>query len=70
MPPDLTTTDDITITVQALTSDDDIVEQKTFTDVPIKAGYRATYHGEFFTTEQMAMSFVAEDWTNFDTVNF
>ena len=70
MPSDITTTDEITITVQALTSDDDIVEQKTFTDVPIKAGYRTTYHGEFFTTEQMAMFFVAEDWTNFDTVNF
>lgn len=70
MPSDFTTIDEETIVVQALTADDDIVESKTFTDVPIKAGYKTTYHGEFFTTEQMAMSFVAEDWTNLETINF
>ena len=70
MPSDLTTTEEVTITLQALTSADALVEQKTFTDVPIRAGYKTVYRGEFFTTEQMAMSFVADDWDSFDTINF
>lgn len=70
MPTNLTDTDNITITVKAMTATDSEVEQKTFTSVPVKAGYKTTYHGEFFTTESMAMTFSADDWSTFDTVNF
>ena len=70
MPSDLTTTDAITISVSALTSNDDVVETKTFTDVPLKASYKTTYHGEFFTTEQMSMSFSVDDLNAFDTINY
>ena len=70
MPTNLTDTDNITVTVMAMTASDDIVEQKTFAAVPIKAGYRTTYRGEFFTTEQMTMTFVANDWSVFDTTDF
>ena len=70
MPTNLTDTDNITITVKAMTASDDIVEQKTFTAVPVKAGYKTTYHGEFFTTEGVTGSFTVDDWSTFDTVNY
>ena len=70
MPTNLTDTDNITITVKAMTATDSEVESKTFTAAPVKAGYKTTYHGEFFTTESMAMTFSADDWNTFDTVNF
>ena len=70
MPTNLTDTDNITITVKAMTATDSEVESKTFTAVPVKAGYKTTYHGEFFTTEGVTGSFTVDDWSTFDTVNF
>ncbi len=70
MPSNLTDTDDVDITVTAYDGDDAAIETKTFADVPIKAGYRTTYRGAFFTTQDMVMTFNVEDWSDFDVVEF
>lgn len=71
IPTNLTDTDQMDITVTAMKENGDEIEAKTFNDVPIKAGYKTTYHGEFFTTESASASFTVEsDFTAFDVVNF
>lgn len=70
MPDDQTNTSHFDIQVDALAANDDVIETRTFTDVPIKANYKTTYRGTFFVTESMTMSFTADDWNSFDTVNF
>ncbi len=58
------------ITVTATASDGSLVESKTFEAVPIRANYKTTYHGQFFTTTAMSISFQADDWSSFDAVIF
>ena len=70
IPPNLTVTDNIDITVTALRSDNSVIETKTFEDVPIKAGYKTTYHGNFFVTTSTAATFQVDDWSEFDTIEF
>ena len=71
IPTNLTNTDNINVTVTALTEGGDVIESKTFEDVPIKAGYKTIYNGQFFTTEGVTGSFtVEEDWGTFETVNY
>lgn len=70
IPTDLTTTDHFDVTMTARNAQNEAVESRTFENVPIKAGYRTTYHGTFFVTSQMTMSFVADDWQSFNTVEY
>lgn len=70
IPTNLTDTDQMNITVTAKKQNGDVVETKTFNDVPIRAGYKTTYHGEFFTTESTTATFTVADWQAFDTVEF
>ena len=70
IPTDLTTTDHFDVTMTARNAQNEVVESRTFENVPIKAGYRTTYHGTFFVTSQMTMSFVADDWQSFNTVEY
>ena len=70
MPGSLTATDQYNITISAQTSSGEVVEERTFTSVPIRADYKTTYHGQFFVTESMTMTFTANDWNTFDTVEF
>ena len=70
IPTDLTTTDHFDVTMTARNAQNEVVESRTFEHVPIKAGYRTTYHGTFFVTSQMTMSFVADDWQSFNTVEY
>ena len=58
------------ITATAYASDNSIIEQKTFTDVPIRNSYRTTLTGAFFTTESMTISFTCSDWIDYETVTF
>lgn len=58
------------IVATAYTADNDIIETKTFADVPIRNNYRTTYSGAFFTTSSMSMTFTADDWNDYDVVNF
>jgi hypothetical protein len=58
------------ITVTAYDATDAVVQQRVFDDVPIRAGYRSTYRGEFFTEAVGSMSFTVSDWMDYDTVDF
>jgi len=58
------------ITVTAYDATDAVVQQRVFEDVPIRAGYRSTYRGEFFTGAVSSMSFTVSDWMDYETVEF
>ena len=58
------------ITVTAYDGEDAVVQQRVFSDVPIRAGYRSTYRGEFFTEAVFSMSFTVSDWMDYETVDF
>ena len=45
-------------------------ESREFVNVPVKAGWRATYTGTFFITFGMTLNFTADDWEEFDPINF
>lgn len=70
IPTNLTETDEIDVTVKALTEGGDEIESKTFANVPIKAGYKTTYHGQFFTTSSTSASFTIDDWSNLNTIEY
>lgn len=58
------------VTVTAYDDTDAVVQQRVFTDVPIRAGYRSTYRGEFFTGANEVMTFTVNDWMDYETVEF
>lgn len=58
------------ITVTAYDGTDAVVQQRVFTDVPIRAAYRSTYRGEFFTGADEVMTFTVNDWMDYETVEF
>ena len=70
IPTNLTDTDHMDITVTALYVNGDEYESKTFANVPIKAGYKTIYHGQFFTTTATSAAFTVEDWSEFDTIEY
>lgn len=60
---DATTTFNITVT--ALASDESVIRQRVFEDVPIRNGYRTNYRGAFFAspTTQYTFGFTVDsDW--------
>jgi hypothetical protein len=58
------------VTVTAYDDTDAVVQQRVFEDVPIRAGYRSTYRGEFFTSGVVTMTFTTNDWMDYETVEF
>ena len=65
---DAQTTHDITVT--ALDENDQEVQTRTFVDVPLRNGYKTNYRGQFFTDAAFTSTFTAEDWNEYDTVDF
>lgn len=59
-----------TITAEALDASDEVIQSHTFADVPLRNGYRSVYRGQFFTSSSMSMTFTADDWTDYNTINF
>lgn len=59
-----------TMTVTAYDSQDNVVQTRTFADVPVRNNYRTTYRGTFFIDTDMTMTFSVADWENFDVVTF
>ena len=59
-----------TVTVEAFTSGDVLKQTRTFTDVPLRNGYKTTYRGVYFTDTPVASAFTVEDWNSYDTVAF
>lgn len=58
------------VTVTAYDATDAVVQQRVFSDVPIRAGYRSTYRGAFFTEANEVMTFTVNDWVDYETVEF
>ena len=59
------------ITVTALDADDEVIEERTFEDVSLQAGYMTTYRGTFFVTTSMSLSFSCSDeWSNFEEESY
>lgn len=58
------------VTVTAYDATDAVVQQRMFEDVPIRAGYRSTYRGAFFTSGVVTMTFTTNDWMDYETVDF
>ena len=65
---DAQTTHDITVT--AYDSEDNIVQQRTFTDVPLRNGYKTSYKGIYFTDTPLTSNFTVDDWNEYDEVEF
>ena len=65
---DASTTHDIL--VEALDENDGVVKSRTFADVPLRNGYRTNYSGAFFIDQPVSASFLVDDWSDYDTVNF
>lgn len=61
---------DYNIVATAYDEDSQVIQTRTFNDVPIRNGYKTTYIGTFFTDTPMDMTFTANDWIEYDVVNF
>lgn len=59
-----------TVTIDALDADDNVIQTKIFTDVPLRNGYKTTYRGAVFTDSDVSVSFTVPDWQSYDVVNF
>ena len=59
-----------TVTVEAFDSGDNEIQTKTFTDVPLRNGYKTIYHGQFFTDQDASAAFTVDDWNEYDAVTF
>ena len=59
------------ITVEALDANDNVIQSRTFANVPLRNGYKTTYCGEFFTNTNTSAAFtLTPDWNSYDVVNF
>ena len=65
---DAQTTHDIL--VEALDENDDVVQSRTFADVPLRNDYKTNYRGTFFIDTPVTSGFTVDDWNEYDTVEF
>jgi hypothetical protein len=65
---DANTTHDIL--VEALDENDDVVQSRTFADVPLRNGYKTNYRGTFFIDTPATAGFTIDDWNEYDVVDF
>ena len=65
---DAQTTHDIT--VEALDADGNVLQTRTFMNVPLRNGYKTSYKGTFFIDTPMTMEFMVNDWNEYDEVTF
>ena len=65
---DAQTTHDIT--VEALDANSDVIQTRTFTNVPLRNGYKTTYRGTFFIDTPVTSGFTVDDWNEYDAVDF
>ena len=65
---DASTTHDIM--VEALDANSDVLQTRTFTNVPLRNGYKTTYRGTFFIDTPVTSGFTVDDWNEYDAVDF
>lgn len=66
MADNMTQTKNLDITVRAIDENEGIIEERSFSDVPIKNGWVTHYTGTFFVTSELTINFTIGDWSNFD----
>lgn len=59
-----------TVTVTALDDNDEVIQTRIFTDVPLRNGYKTTYTGTFFIDTPFTSTFTVNDWNEYDEVVF
>ena len=59
-----------TVVAEALNQNNEVVQARTFENVPLRNGYKTTYRGAFFIDEEMSMTFTADDWNEYDVIDF
>ena len=59
-----------TVTVNALSAADEVLQTKTFQNVPLRNGYRTIATGAFFTDAASTFSFTATDWLGEESYTF
>ena len=66
-----TETQTVSVKAEALDSENNVIEEKTFTNVPFKCGYLTQYRGEFFVTTSVSSGFKMDNaWNNFDEMTY
>lgn len=71
LPENTTGTTPVSILVEAMDAEDNVLQQRTLTEVGMKAGYRTTYRGAFFIGVEATAGFSADgEWSIFDTVAY
>ena len=58
------------VTIEALDANDAVLQSRTFTDVPLRAGYKTTYRGTFFIDTPVTAAFTCDDWNEYAVINF
>ena len=68
----ITASDETTldITVTALDGDDNVIESRTFDNVPMKNNYKTTLSGEFFVSIPTGFTLTASEWQTLDEIDF
>lgn len=60
-----------TVTVEALSATDEVLQSRTFQNVPLRNGYKTTYQGTYFTNAPSQATFTVEStWNTYDPVEF
>ena len=64
------TNTDYAITATAYDADNDVVETKTFTDIPIRNNYKTTLSGDFFVSTSVGINLSTVDWLDEEIIDF
>lgn len=70
LPDDLKAKHNYDIEVKALKQNGDVVEERTFNSVDIRANYKTQYSGQLFVTKSATFTFSIGDWNEYTPVNF
>lgn len=64
------TNTDYSITATAYDADNDVVETKTFTEIPIRNNYKTTLSGDFFVSTSVGINLAAIEWGEEQVIPF
>lgn len=70
LPDDLKAKHNYDIEVKALKQNGDVVEERIFDSVDIRANYKTQYSGQLFVTKGATFTFSIGDWNEYTPVNF
>ena len=56
--------------IEALDADENIIESRDFSDIPMRNNYKTSLTGDFFVTTGTAFTLTAGEWENYDPIEF